>query len=104
LTLAAQATDAGVSTLLLLDLGRIGTGCGVDLGLVETVRRRFPGVRLLAGGGVLTRKDLDRMRDAGCDGALIASAIHTGRVSAADLAELAGPRTWSGQSGTRPSR
>jgi hypothetical protein len=44
------------------------------------------------------------MRDAGCDGALIASAIHTGRVSAADLAELAGPRTWSGQSGTRPSR
>jgi phosphoribosylformimino-5-aminoimidazole carboxamide ribotide isomerase len=96
--------DAGVSTLLLLDLGRIGTGCGVDLGLVETVRRRFPGVRLLAGGGVLTRKDLDRMRDAGCDGALIASAIHTGRVSAADLAELAGPRTWSGQSGTRPSR
>jgi phosphoribosylformimino-5-aminoimidazole carboxamide ribotide isomerase len=103
-SLAAQATDAGVSTLLLLDLGRVGTGCGVDLGLVEALRRRFPGVRLLAGGGVLTRRDLDRMRDAGCDGALIASAIHTGRVTAADLAELAGPRSGEGQSGTSPSR
>jgi uncharacterized protein related to proFAR isomerase len=77
--------------LLLLDLGRIGTGCGVDLGLLETLRRRFPETRLLAGGGVLTLKDLERMRDAGCDGALIASAIHTGRVTAAELAALAEP-------------
>jgi phosphoribosylformimino-5-aminoimidazole carboxamide ribotide isomerase len=91
LSLAAQAVAAGIATLLLLDLGRIGTGCGVDLGLLETLRRRFPGIRLLAGGGVLTRRDLERMRDAGCDGALIASAIHTGRVSASDLSDLAAP-------------
>lgn len=104
LNLAEQATEAGVSTLLLLDIGRVGTGCGVDLGLLEILRRRFPDARLLAGGGVLTRRDLDRMRDTGCDGALIASAIHTGRVSAADLAELAGPRSFPGQSGTSPSR
>ena len=31
-SLAEQATAAGVTTLLLLDLGRIGTGCGVDIG------------------------------------------------------------------------
>jgi phosphoribosylformimino-5-aminoimidazole carboxamide ribotide isomerase len=88
LTLADQAAAAGVGTLLLLDLGRIGTGCGVDLGLLETLRRRFPRLRLLVGGGILTRLDLERVRDAGCDGALIASAIHTGRVTAADLAAL----------------
>jgi len=92
LSLAAQAITAGVTTLLLLDLGRVGTGCGVDLGLLETLRRGFPRARLLAGGGVLTRRDLDRMRDAGCDGALVASAIHTGRVTASDLAELADSR------------
>ena len=91
LSLATQAVAAGIDTLLLLDLGRIGTGCGVDLGLLETLRRRFPGIRLLAGGGVLTRRDLERMRDAGCDGALVASAIHTGRVSASDLSDLAAP-------------
>ena len=89
LSLAAQAVEAGVGTLLLLDLARVGTGCGVDLGLIEDLRRHFPLLRLLAGGGVLSRRDLDRMRDAGCDGALVATAIHTGRISAADLSELA---------------
>lgn len=95
LSLATQAVAAGIATLLLLDLGRIGTGCGVDIGLLETLRRRFPGIRLLAGGGVLTRRDLERMRDAGCDGALVASAIHTGRVSASDLSDLAAPPSWN---------
>jgi phosphoribosylformimino-5-aminoimidazole carboxamide ribotide isomerase len=89
--LAEQAVSAGVATLLLLDLGRVGTGCGVDLGLLETLRSRLPGIRLLAGGGVLTRRDLERMRDAGCDGALVASAIHNGRLTAADLAAVSEP-------------
>ena len=103
-SLAEQASAAGVTTLLLLDIGRIGTGCGVDLGLLETLRRRFPETRLLAGGGVLTRRDLERMRDVGCDGALIASAIHAGRVTSTDLAELTGSGEWGGQSGTSASR
>jgi phosphoribosylformimino-5-aminoimidazole carboxamide ribotide isomerase len=102
LALADQAVAAGVLTLLLLDLGRIGTGCGVDLGLLETLRRRFPGLRLLAGGGVLTRLDLERMRDTGCDGALIASAIHTGRVTASDLVAI-GHSNRGDQSGTSAS-
>jgi phosphoribosylformimino-5-aminoimidazole carboxamide ribotide isomerase len=93
LSLAAQAAEAGVSTLLLLDLARVGTGCGADLGLLEELRGRFPLMRLLVGGGVLARRDLERMRDAGCDGALVASAIHAGTITAPDLAALAGTPT-----------
>ena len=52
-------------------------------------------VRLLAGGGVLTRRDLERMRDAGCDGALVATALHTGRIGA--TAELAPARVSRGE-------
>lgn len=89
-SLAEQAEALGIVTVLLLDLGRIGTGVGVDLGLLESLRRRLPGIRLLAGGGILTRRDLERMRDVGCDGALVASAIHTGRLTAADLAAVSG--------------
>ena len=88
-SLASQAVAAGVSRVVLLDLARVGTGCGADLGLIEILRKRVPSVRLYAGGGVLARRDLDRMRDAGCDGALVASAIHSGAITAADLAELA---------------
>jgi phosphoribosylformimino-5-aminoimidazole carboxamide ribotide isomerase len=87
---AEQAAGAGVESLLVLDVGRVGTGVGVDLGLVETIRHRLPAVHLLAGGGVLTRRDLERMRDAGCDGALVASAIHSGRLSVGDLAAVSG--------------
>jgi phosphoribosylformimino-5-aminoimidazole carboxamide ribotide isomerase len=89
LSLAGQAVDTGVGNLVVLDLARIGTGCGTDLGLLEALRKRFPEIRLMAGGGVLARRDLDRMRDAGCDGALVASAIHAGTITAADLADLA---------------
>jgi phosphoribosylformimino-5-aminoimidazole carboxamide ribotide isomerase len=98
--LAEQAVGTGVDSLLILDLGRIGTGCGVDLGLLESLRLRLPAIKLLAGGGVLTRLDLQRMRDVGCDGALVASALHNGRLSAADLLAV----TQSGQSGARASR
>ena len=90
-SLAGRAVAAGVKTLLALDVGRVGTGGGMDLALVETIRRGFPSVRLLAGGGVGDRRDLDRIRDAGCDGVLVATAIHAGRVGPADLRALARP-------------
>jgi HisA/HisF family protein len=89
--LAARAVDAGARRVLVLDIGRVGTGCGVELGLIEGLRKRFPGIRLLAGGGVLARRDLDRMRSAGCNGALVASAIHNGAITSADVAALAEP-------------
>lgn len=104
LTLTAQAADAGVAAILVLDLGRIGTGVGVDLGLLKNLRRRHPGMRLFAGGGVLTRKDLERMEDAGCDGALVASAIHAGRINAEDVAVLRHAGAGAAQSETSDSR
>lgn len=91
LDMAARAADTGVGTVLVLDIGRVGTGCGVDLGLVAGMRKGLPSTRLLAGGGVLARRDLDRMRSVGCDGALVASAIHSGAITSADVAALASP-------------
>jgi phosphoribosylformimino-5-aminoimidazole carboxamide ribotide isomerase len=41
---------------------------------------------LLAGGGVRGYEDLARLADAGCDGALVATALHDGRLCAADVA------------------
>ena len=101
-SLAGRAVAAGVKVLLVLDVGRVGTGGGMDLGPIEAIRRSFPSVRLLAGGGVRDRRDLDLIRGAGCDGVLVATAIHTGRVGAADLRALAMPA--SAQSSASASR
>ncbi len=78
--LALGAVDAGVQSLLVLDIGKVGTGGGLDLDLLGRLRRRLPAVRLLAGGGVSGPDDLARLEDAGCDGALVATALHTGRI------------------------
>jgi phosphoribosylformimino-5-aminoimidazole carboxamide ribotide isomerase len=99
--IAARAVAAGARTLLVLDVGRVGTAGGVDLGLLEALRRAFPSERLLAGGGVADRRDLDRIRDTGCDGVLLATALHTGRIGAADVRAFAVPSSQSSASASR---
>ena len=100
--LAERAVAAGVGAVALLDVGRVGGGAGVDLGLLAALRLRCPAIRLLVGGGVGSREDLERIRDMGCDAALVATAFHTGRLGAADVAAAAGPHR--GQSSANTSR
>jgi len=83
--LAARAADAGASAVIMIDLARVGTGTGLDLGLIARVRTAAPGVTLLAGGGVRGLEDIVRLADAGCDGALVATALHDGRLGAAGV-------------------
>jgi phosphoribosylformimino-5-aminoimidazole carboxamide ribotide isomerase len=73
--LATRAAEAGVGSILVIDLARVGTGAGVDLELLARVRQAAPDVALLAGGGVRGAKDLERLAGAGCDGALVATAL-----------------------------
>jgi len=72
----------------VIDLARVGTGAGLDFGLIARVRDAVPGLTLLAGGGVRGLEDCARLADTGCDGALVATALHDGRLGAADVAAL----------------
>jgi phosphoribosylformimino-5-aminoimidazole carboxamide ribotide isomerase len=87
-SIAARAADAGASAVIVLDLARVGTGSGLDLHLIADVRRAAPDVMLLAGGGVRGVDDLERLHDAGCDGALVATALQDGRLDAAGVAAV----------------
>ncbi|HEX4575581.1 MAG TPA: HisA/HisF-related TIM barrel protein [Gemmatimonadales bacterium] len=88
LALARAALDAGAAALLVLDLARVGRGCGVNLELVAAVRRAHPGVELLAGGGIRSVGDLERLAAVGCDGALVATALHEGGLTREHLEEV----------------
>ncbi len=90
--LAAWAAESGVGAVIVIDLARVGSGEGVDLALVRNVRRAAADVRLLAGGGVRGPDDIARLADAGCDAALVASALHDGRVGPRDVAAAQRPR------------
>lgn len=83
---AAKAVAAGVHSIILIDVARVGTGAGLDLELIARVRRAAPDALLLAGGGVRGFDDVERLAAAGCDGVLVATALHDGRIGAADVA------------------
>ncbi len=88
LELARAAVTAGAGAIIVLDLARVGSGRGVDSGLLEALRRAHPHVELLAGGGIGTVRDLERLADAGLDGALVATALHDGRIRRGDVAAV----------------
>jgi phosphoribosylformimino-5-aminoimidazole carboxamide ribotide isomerase len=86
--LAARAVDAGVSAMIVLDLARVGEAIGPDVAMVTRVRASAPGTTLIAGGGIRGLADLVRLAEAGCDGALVATALHDGRIGAEDVRGL----------------
>jgi len=94
--LAARASDAGVGTVMVIDLARVGIASGLDVDLLARIRAATTGARLLAGGGVRGAEDLERLAGAGCDGALVATALHDGRIGIAEIAAAAaGYRSFS---------
>jgi phosphoribosylformimino-5-aminoimidazole carboxamide ribotide isomerase len=88
--IAASAAEAGAGAVIVIDLARVGTGSGLDLDLLTRVRAATPGLTLLAGGGVRGVEDLVRLGDVGCDGALVATALHDGRLDAREIAATRG--------------
>ncbi len=87
--IARLAIDRGVRSLLVLDLARVGEGTGT--GTEELCRRlttTFPHVEVSAGGGVRGVDDLRRLRECGVSAALVASALHDGRLTRAELASI----------------
>jgi len=88
LELARAAVTAGAGAIIVLDLARVSSGRGVDSGLLEALRRAHPHVDLLAGGGIGTVRDLERLADAGLDGALVATALHDGTIRRGDVAAV----------------
>jgi phosphoribosylformimino-5-aminoimidazole carboxamide ribotide isomerase len=86
--IAARVVATGVRRLLVLDLARVGTddGTGTE-GLCGRLAAAHPAVEVLAGGGIRGVADLLRLRQRGVRGALVASALHDGRLSRADLSD-----------------
>jgi phosphoribosylformimino-5-aminoimidazole carboxamide ribotide isomerase len=81
LEIARAAFDAGIRRMIVLDLADVGVGGGVGtLALCRQLRSQYPDLELIAGGGVRGPEDLAQMTAAGCNAALVASALHDGKI------------------------
>jgi HisA/HisF family protein len=78
---APLARALGVRELLVIDLARVGSGAGPAVEAVAKLAAALPGVAIYAGGGVRHDEDLRALESAGARGALLATALHEGRLT-----------------------
>jgi phosphoribosylformimino-5-aminoimidazole carboxamide ribotide isomerase len=83
--IADRAVALGVRRIIVLDLVRVGVGGGAGTEeLCARLTAAHPGVQVIAGGGVGGAEDLRRLAACGVRTALVASALHDGRLTCAD--------------------
>jgi HisA/HisF family protein len=76
--------------VIVMTLARVGAAEGPDLEGLSEIIARAGGRRVYAAGGVRHLADLETLRRAGAAGALVATALHAGTITAGDLIEIAG--------------
>lgn len=88
----ALLDDAGLwpPRVVVMTLARVGSGEGPDLERITDCVARAGARKVYAAGGIRDAADLKAVRAAGAAGALVATALHSGKISAGELRKLAG--------------
>ena len=71
-----------------MTLARVGSANGPDLDRLAAIKAAAPDKLIYAAGGVRDPADLAALRRAGIAGALVASSLHNGKLTGAQLARL----------------
>jgi phosphoribosylformimino-5-aminoimidazole carboxamide ribotide isomerase len=80
-----EALRIGVRRFIVLDLACVGAYQGIGAeGLIRYLRGLDDDIEIISGGGVRNRADLELLAAAGCNAALVASALHDGRLNGKD--------------------
>jgi phosphoribosylformimino-5-aminoimidazole carboxamide ribotide isomerase len=79
-----ELENTGVSQVIVLDLQKVGSGEGVNTAFLQEVLRNIK-ADVFVGGGVRDIADLVELKDLGVFGVLIATALHSGKISPESL-------------------
>jgi phosphoribosylformimino-5-aminoimidazole carboxamide ribotide isomerase len=74
--------------VIVMTLARVGSGAGPDLERLSVIQAAAVGKCVYAAGGVRDAADLAELKRRGIAGALVATALHDGRLRGSDLAGL----------------
>lgn len=80
-----RAAELWPARVIAMTLAKVGSGAGPDLGRLAAVKAMAGKRQVFAAGGVRHAADLDDLQAAGIAGALVASALHDGRLDKATL-------------------
>jgi len=74
-----------------MTLARVGAAGGPDTRRVAGIVARAKGREVFGAGGVRNDADIGTLETAGAAGVLVATALHTGALTSAELRKFAGP-------------
>jgi phosphoribosylformimino-5-aminoimidazole carboxamide ribotide isomerase len=87
--LAARYADAGVAAIIFTDVGRDGTGQGLNIDQTLKVSEACPGVQVIASGGLASLDEIRAcMSTTAIDGAICGRALYDGRIKPAEALAL----------------
>ncbi len=92
-------TDLWPQRVIAMTLARVGSGEGPDMARLAGLRRSAGHTRLFAAGGVRHAGDAQALAAQGIAGALVATALHDGRIGAVELRALTLPHEDGGALG-----
>ncbi len=75
----------GVQQIFCTDVSKDGKLEGPSTDLYKNIITKFPELHFIASGGVTTIKDLEELKEVGCNAAIVGKAIYEGRIKIADL-------------------
>jgi phosphoribosylformimino-5-aminoimidazole carboxamide ribotide isomerase len=79
-----ELKEMGVSEVIILDLMRVGSGEGVNVDFLKKVLEAVP-MDIYVGGGVRGITDLVELKELGVSGVLVATALHSSKISIEEL-------------------
>ena len=80
--------DAGVSNVLCTDISKDGTLAGPAIDLYRQVMDAYPGLHLIASGGVSSKEDITALDAAGIPAVVFGKAIYEGRINLEEIVKL----------------
>ena len=99
-----EETAIWPARIIAMSLSRIGGGFGPDFDRLRQIGERAGPRSIYLAGGVRDASDLAAMERCGAAGVLVASALHDGRLSAADLTAVPDPENRKAPDIPGPSR
>jgi phosphoribosylformimino-5-aminoimidazole carboxamide ribotide isomerase len=78
----------GIQYSVCTDISKDGMLIGPSIKLYENILAKCPELKLIASGGVSSLEDLIKLKEVGCEAAIVGKAIYEGKVTLKELSEL----------------
>lgn len=83
-----EKQQLGITQIFCTDIAKDGLLQGPSTELYRNINAQFPGINLVASGGVSSLADLAALSEAGCSGAIVGKAIYEGKISIRELKQF----------------